>query len=178
VDLNIEKKLDRDARSWLAFALQKLDEIETIATALKSGRDAVKAELADNQAAITARRASPRVHKPAVEAAIAKLDAALGRRKSTYSERAQLQAMLLKLPAFPTTTIGSFPQTAEIRQVRAQFRSGALDDDGYKTAMRAEIERSVREQERLGLDVLVHGEAERNDMVEYFGEQRHHPFYS
>jgi len=127
--------------------------------------------LADNQAAITARRASPRVHKPAVKAAIAKLDAALGRRKSTYSKHTQLQATLLKLPAFPTTTIGSFPQTAEIRQVRAQFRSGALHDAGYKTAMRAQIERSVREQERLGLDVLVHGEAERNDMVEYFGEQ-------
>lgn len=171
VDLNIEKKLDQDVRSWLAFALQKLDEIKTIATALNHGRDAVKAELADNQAAITARRASPRVHKPAVKAAIANLDAALGRRKSTYSKRAQLQATLLKLPAFPTTTIGSFPQTAEIRQVRARFRSGALDDAGYKTAMRAEIERSVREQERLGLDVLVHGEAERNDMVEYFGEQ-------
>ena len=99
------------------------------------------------------------------------MDAALGRRESAYPQRAAEQATLLQLPAFPTTTIGSFPQTPEIRQARAQFRSGALDEGSYKAAMRSEIERSVREQEELGLDVFVHGEAERNDMVEYFGEQ-------
>ena len=171
VDLASEEKLDADVKSWLAFALQKLDEITVLATALNHGRDTVRAELAANAAAIAARRHSPRVHNPAVKAAIAGLDVTLGRRKSTYAARAPKQAALLKLPAFPTTTIGSFPQTAEIRHARSQFKAGALDASGYQAAMRAEIARSVREQEALGLDVLVHGEAERNDMVEYFGEQ-------
>ncbi|CAE6806948.1 5-methyltetrahydropteroyltriglutamate--homocysteine S-methyltransferase [Paraburkholderia domus] len=171
VDLDSEQKLDAEVRSWLAFALQKLGELKVLATALNQGRDAVKAELAANGAAIAARRASPRVNNPAVKAALAKISPALGQRKSAYPARADKQAALLKLPAYPTTTIGSFPQTGEIRHARSQFKSGALDAAGYKTAMQAEIERSVREQEALGLDVLVHGEAERNDMVEYFGEQ-------
>ena len=171
VDLASEQKLDAEVKSWLAFALQKLDELKVLATALNKGRDAVRAELAANRQAIDARRNSPRVNNPAVKAAIAKLDAALGQRKSHYAERAAKQAALLKLPAFPTSTIGSFPQTAEIRHARSQFKAGELDEAGYRAAMQAEIARSVREQEALGLDVLVHGEAERNDMVEYFGEQ-------
>jgi len=171
VDLASEQKLDTEVKSWLAYALQKLDELSLLSAALNEGRDAVKAELAANQAAITARRQSPRVNNPAVKAAIAKLDAQLGQRKSPYEKRAPKQAARLRLPAFPTTTIGSFPQTAEIRHARSQFKSGELDEAGYKAAMRAEIARSVREQEALGLDVFVHGEAERNDMVEYFGEQ-------
>ncbi|CAB3796490.1 5-methyltetrahydropteroyltriglutamate--homocysteine methyltransferase [Paraburkholderia caffeinitolerans] len=171
VDLASEEKLDAEIRSWLAFALQKLDEVKVLATALNEGRDAVAAELAANAAAIDARRKSPRVNNPAVKAAIARIDANLGNRQHAYAKRAEKQAALLKLPAFPTTTIGSFPQTGEIRQARSQYKSGALDDAGYQAAMRKEIERSVREQEALGLDVLVHGEAERNDMVEYFGEQ-------
>jgi len=171
VDLDSEQKLDAEIKSWLAYAIQKLDELRVLGKALRSGRDAVKAELAENQAALAARRASPRVNNPAVQAAIAKIDAGLGKRDSTYALRAKKQAALLKLPAYPTTTIGSFPQTAEIRHARSEFKAGRLDDASYKTAMQAEIERSVREQETLGLDVLVHGEAERNDMVEYFGEQ-------
>ena len=171
VDLNSEVKLDAEIKSWLAYALQKLDELKVLATALNQGRDAVKDALAENQRAVAARRASPRVHNRAVKAALAKLDATLGQRKSGYALRAPVQAARLKLPAFPTTTIGSFPQTAEIRHARSQFKAGALDEAGYKAAMQAEIARSVREQEALGLDVLVHGEAERNDMVEYFGEQ-------
>ncbi|CAE6700301.1 5-methyltetrahydropteroyltriglutamate--homocysteine methyltransferase [Paraburkholderia aspalathi] len=171
VDLNSEQKLDHEIRSWLAFALQKLDELKIIANALNDGRESVQAALADNQAAIQSRRTSPRVHNPAVKAAIAKIDAALGRRVSAYPQRAARQSALLNLPAYPTTTIGSFPQTAEIRQARSQFKSGELDEVGYKTVMQHEIARSVQEQEALGLDVLVHGEAERNDMVEYFGEQ-------
>ncbi|MFL9994978.1 5-methyltetrahydropteroyltriglutamate--homocysteine S-methyltransferase [Paraburkholderia sediminicola] len=171
VDLDSEQKLDAEVRSWLAFALQKLGELKVLASALNQGRDAVKAELAANGAAIAARRASPRVNNPAVKAALAKISPALSQRKNAYPARADKQAALLKLPAYPTTTIGSFPQTGEIRHARSQFKSGALDEAGYKTAMQAEIERSVREQEALGLDVLVHGEAERNDMVEYFGEQ-------
>ncbi|MFM0355845.1 5-methyltetrahydropteroyltriglutamate--homocysteine S-methyltransferase [Paraburkholderia nemoris] len=171
VDLNSEQKLDHEIRSWLAFALQKLDELKIIAKALNDGRESVQAALADNQAAIQSRRTSPRVHNPAVKDAIAKIDAALGRRASAYPQRAARQSALLNLPAYPTTTIGSFPQTAEIRKARSQFKSGELDEAGYKTVMQHEIARSVQEQEALGLDVLVHGEAERNDMVEYFGEQ-------
>lgn len=171
VDLNSEQKLDAEIKSWLAYAIQKLDELRVLGKALRNGRDSVKAELAENKAALAARRASPRVNNPAVQAAIAKIDAGLGKRDSTYALRAKKQAALLKLPAYPTTTIGSFPQTAEIRHARSEFKAGRLDDASYKTAMQAEIERSIREQETLGLDVLVHGEAERNDMVEYFGEQ-------
>ena len=171
VDLASEHKLDGEVRSWLAFALQKLDEVTVLAAALNKGRGAVRAELDANAAAIAARRNSARVHNPAVKAAIARLDTALGQRKSAYVARAAKQAALLKLPKFPTTTIGSFPQTAEIRHARSQFKAGELSATGYKAAMQAEIGRSVREQEALGLDVFVHGEAERNDMVEYFGEQ-------
>ncbi|KGC17159.1 5-methyltetrahydropteroyltriglutamate--homocysteine S-methyltransferase [Burkholderia gladioli] len=171
VDLASEVTLDAEIRTWLAFALQKLDEVQLLATALNRGREAVSGELVANAAAVAARRASPRVNDPAVKAAVAKIDAQLGCRTSAYAQRAPKQSVLLRLPAFPTTTIGSFPQTAEIRQARSRFKAGALDRDGYRAMMRAEIERSVREQERLGLDVLVHGEAERNDMVEYFGEQ-------
>ncbi|MBE2969616.1 5-methyltetrahydropteroyltriglutamate--homocysteine S-methyltransferase [Burkholderia cepacia] len=171
VDLASEEKLDAEIRSWLAFALQKLDELKVLATALNEGRDKVADALAANAAAIHARRHSPRVHNPAVKAAIARIDAQLGNRVSPYTQRVSKQSARLKLPAFPTTTIGSFPQTGEIRHARSQFKAGALDDAGYRAAMQAEIERSVREQEALELDVLVHGEAERNDMVEYFGEQ-------
>ncbi|MDR9095501.1 5-methyltetrahydropteroyltriglutamate--homocysteine S-methyltransferase [Burkholderia multivorans] len=171
VDLTNEQKLDPEIRSWLAFALQKLDELKVLAAALNQGRAAVRAELADNRTAIAARRASPRVHNPAVKAAIAGITPALGQRKSPYAVRARKQAALLNLPTYPTTTIGSFPQTAEIRQARSRFKAGELDEAAYKDAMRAEIAHCVREQEALGLDVLVHGEAERNDMVEYFGEQ-------
>lgn len=171
VDLAGEQKLDAEVKSWLAFALQKLDELRVLGRALREGRAAVQDALAANQAALAARRASPRVHNPAVQAAGARINAGMGQRKSPYAVRAAKQAAFLKLPAYPTTTIGSFPQTAEIRHARSEFKAGRLDCQAYQSAMRAEIERSVREQERLELDVLVHGEAERNDMVEYFGEQ-------
>lgn len=171
VDLASEQKLDAEIRSWLAFALQKLDELRVLGKALREGRDVVKAELAANQAALAARRTSSRVHNPAVKAAVAKVDATQGHRNSVYTERAAKQAALMKLPAYPTTTIGSFPQTAEIRHARSEYKAGRMDDASYRKAMQVEIAHSVREQEALGLDVLVHGEAERNDMVEYFGEQ-------
>ncbi len=171
VDLDSEQKLDADVKSWLAYALQKLDELRTLASALKNGRASVQAVLDANKAAIDARRASPRVNNPAVKAALLKISHELGKRKGAYAQRAPKQAALLKLPAFPTTTIGSFPQTADIRHARSEYKAGRLDEAGYQAAMKAEIERSVREQEALDLDVLVHGEAERNDMVEYFGEQ-------
>jgi 5-methyltetrahydropteroyltriglutamate--homocysteine methyltransferase len=171
VDLNSEEKLDADIKSWLAFALQKLEELDVLAGALNHGRDSVKDALAANAAAIESRRHSPRVNNPAIKAAIAKLDASLSKRQNGYDVRAKKQAAILGLPAFPTTTIGSFPQTGEIRHARSQFKAGELDAAGYRRAMEKEITRAVKEQEALGLDVLVHGEAERNDMVEYFGEQ-------
>ncbi|WP_250437466.1 5-methyltetrahydropteroyltriglutamate--homocysteine S-methyltransferase [Caballeronia sp. ATUFL_F2_KS9A] len=171
VDLASEMKLDAEIRSWLAFALQKLDELDVLARALNDGRASVADALACNAAAIASRRASSRVHNPAVKEALTKIDATLGQRASAYETRAQKQAAMLALPAYPTTTIGSFPQTNEIRHARRQFRSGQLDAATYRAAMEREITRAVKEQEALGLDVLVHGEAERNDMVEYFGER-------
>jgi len=171
VDLDSEEKLDKEVSSWLAFARQKLEELRILGQALNLGRDSVKEALAANAAALAARRASPRVHNPQVQAAVAGINTDLGQRQNPYPQRAVQQAEWLKLPKFPTTTIGSFPQTAEIRKARSEYKAGRLDEAAYQAAMRAEIERSVREQEKLELDVLVHGEAERNDMVEYFGEQ-------
>ncbi len=171
VDLAGERKLDEEVKPWLAFAVQKLSEINLLATALRRGREAVASELTANATAIAARRASARVNDPAVKAAVAGIDAAMGQRKGGFADRTARQQARLNLPLYPTTTIGSFPQTREIRLSRSAFKAGTLDLQGYQQAMRQEIERSVREQEALGLDVLVHGEAERNDMVEYFGEQ-------
>ena len=171
VDLDSEKKLDAEILSWLAFAKQKLEELRVLAGALNNGRDSVAAALSANAAAIASRKSSTRVHNPAVQAELAKVDASWGERKSPYAARQAKQAPLLNLPAFPTTTIGSFPQTTEIRSARSKFKKGELNEAGYLEAMRAEIANAVKEQEALGLDVLVHGEAERNDMVEYFGEQ-------
>jgi len=171
VDLTSESALDPEIRSWLAFALQKLDELRILARALDHGRSQVQPELVENAAAVDRRRASPRVANPEVAQALAAITPQLGRRASSHAERSSKQADLLQLPSYPTTTIGSFPQTAAIRQARKGYKHGELDAATYEAAMQAEIARCVREQEALGLDVLVHGEAERNDMVEYFGEQ-------
>lgn len=171
VDLDSEKNLDTEIKSWLSFAKQKLDELHLLSRALNEGVAVVQNELAANRTAIDSRRQSPRVNNPVVKAAIANIDATLGQRKNSYAVRAKKQAALLNLPKFPTTTIGSFPQTTEIRIARSGFKAGRLDLSSYKAAMQAEIARCVEEQKKLELDVLVHGEAERNDMVEYFGEQ-------
>ncbi|WP_323754319.1 5-methyltetrahydropteroyltriglutamate--homocysteine S-methyltransferase [Marinobacter sp.] len=171
VDLAQETGLDPEIRNWLAFALQKLDELQVLTRALNEGRESVQQQLTQNQEAIDSRRHSTRVTNPSVRAAVAEITTELGNRQSPYAQRILLQQQKLQLPAFPTTTIGSFPQTPEIRQARLQFRKGDLAAADYKAQMKAEIERCIRNQEALGLDVLVHGEAERNDMVEYFGEQ-------
>ncbi|MDB5347297.1 MAG: 5-methyltetrahydropteroyltriglutamate--homocysteine methyltransferase [Schlesneria sp.] len=171
VDLDSEQKLDGEIKSWLAFAKQKLEELRTLKSALNDGRDAVRAQLDANRTAIQSRRQSPRVNNPTVKAAVAGITGQLGQRKSSFTQRAAKQAEILKLPRYPTTTIGSFPQTSEIRRARSQFKAGTIDEATYRVAMQNEIARCVREQEALGLDVFVHGEAERNDMVEYFGEQ-------
>ena len=171
VDLSSEKKLDSEISSWLAFAIEKIKEIEVITTAINSGRAKAENELAQNKQSLNSRKNSTRVHNPSVQAELAKVDASWGMRKGTYLERQVKQLPVLNLPKFPTTTIGSFPQTGDIRSARSKFKSGEITENAYQDAMRKEIIHSIKEQESLGLDVLVHGEAERNDMVEYFGEQ-------
>ncbi len=171
VDLSSEEKLDPEIRGWLAFATQKLDELNTLASALNHGRTAVRKQLSDSTAAVNSRKTSARVHNASVRARTAEIRPTLGQRQSPYPERIAAQQQKLGLPRFPTTTIGSFPQTQEIRQTRLQFRRGELKEAAYTRRIREEVRRCVAEQEALGLDVLVHGEAERNDMVEYFGEQ-------
>ncbi len=171
VDLARETNLDPEIRTWLAFSVQKLDEVVSLARGVVHGRAAVAASLAASDAACDTRRRSQRVHTPRVAQRLADVREADVRRSSPFAQRRPRQRERVPLPLFPTTTIGSFPQTPAIREARAAFRRGKIDAAAYERAMRAEIEHAVREQERLELDVLVHGEAERNDMVEYFGEQ-------
>ncbi|MGT3004623.1 5-methyltetrahydropteroyltriglutamate--homocysteine S-methyltransferase [Pasteurella multocida] len=156
--------------SWLAFTLQKVQELRVIKTALEQGRGAVQAELDASQAAADARANSKEIHRPEVAERLANLPTDADKRKSPFAERIAKQNAWLNLPLLPTTNIGSFPQTVEIRQARAKFKKGELSVADYEAAMKKEIEFVVRRQEELDLDVLVHGEAERNDMVEYFGE--------
>jgi 5-methyltetrahydropteroyltriglutamate--homocysteine methyltransferase len=171
IDLDQETDLDPDLKSWLAFSVQKIAELATLGQALANGRDAVKADLAASSAAAAARKASPKVHDAAVARRIATITPSLTHRASVFAERAQIQRARFKLPRFPTTTIGSFPQTAEVRNARAAHARGALSDGAYKMFLQNQTARVVRWQENIGLDVLVHGEFERNDMVQYFGEQ-------
>ena len=170
VDLDQEKSLDADLRSWLAFARQKIVELRVLADAL-DGKAEAEPALAEAREALEARRHSPKVNRPDVAARLAAIDATAARRASAYPQRAAAQQAVLGLPLYPTTTIGSFPQTLDVREARAKNKSGKLPDADYDAFLKAETERCVREQERIGLDVLVHGEFERNDMVEYFGEQ-------
>ena len=170
VDLSAETRLDDELQGWLAFARQKLDELAVIKLALVEGQAAVQGALDDNRAAIATRTQSRRVHNASVKRRVAAIGAQDAARAAPYPTRAQAQQARLNLPLLPTTTIGSFPQTAEIRQARAQNKRGELPALDYLERMRAEIANVVRRQEALGLDMLVHGEAERNDMVEYFGE--------
>ena len=171
VDLDNEQRLDADIQSWLAFAVQKLNEVEVLAKALNHGRESIAEILQENSAAATSRKQSKRVHQAAVKARVLEINEAMGTRQSPYHQRTVVQREEFQLPLFPTTTIGSFPQTQEIRQTRHDYREGKLTESEYRQAMQNEIAHCVQEQEALGLDVLVHGEPERNDMVEYFGEQ-------
>ncbi len=172
VDLGREDKLDAELKSWLAFAVQKCGEISLLSTALNDPQAAhVHRALAESRAIQASRQQSPRIHKPQVQARLAAITTQDSQRQSAFAERIGQQRDRLNLPAFPTTTIGSFPQTASIRLARQAFKLGKLSANDYHDAMRHEIRHAVQIQERLGLDVLVHGEAERNDMVEYFAEQ-------
>ena len=170
-DLARETHLDAELRGWLAFARQKLDELQLLRTALDSGETAVAAELIAARAAANGRRHSARIHRSAVAERLATVTPEMRARATPFAERYARQQAWLKLPLLPTTTIGSFPQTAAIRATRRDWRRGKLDDASYRRRMQAEIAEVIRRQEALGLDVLVHGEPERSDMVEYFGEQ-------
>jgi 5-methyltetrahydropteroyltriglutamate--homocysteine methyltransferase len=171
IDLALETGLDSEIKSWLAFSVQKLEELSTLGAALAGGRGSVEAALRVSDQAAAARKASPRIHDAKVAARVAGMDDAMRRRASPFAERAGVQRERFNLPAFPTTTIGSFPQTAEVRKARAAHASGALTDEVYKIYLQDQTARAVQWQETIGLDVLVHGEFERNDMVQYFGEQ-------
>ena len=169
--LQAEDKLDADIQSWLAFAVEKLAELRVLKAVLNGEENAVAGELLEARAAAQSRRSSPRVHRAEVATRLAASTAGDDQRATPFAQRQAAQRSRFALPLFPTTSIGSFPQTAEIRAARAAFKRGQLDEAQYHARMQAEITLAVRKQESLGLDVLVHGEAERNDMVEYFGEQ-------
>lgn len=171
IDLSEEKALDPEIRDWLAFAVQKLEELNILAVALNQGRDAVTESLAANAQSIKQRQQSARVHDHQVKQRCKNITPELALRQSAYAKRVTLQQANLQLPAFPTTTIGSFPQTNVIRQARKQYRLGQLGEADYQQQMQTEIRYAIDKQLELELDVLVHGEAERNDMVEYFGQQ-------
>ena len=171
VDLAQETNLDKTLKSWMAFATQKLAEVATLARGATQGKEAIAPQLSQTNAALESRVYSPKVYDRAVRKRMAALTPQDAQRQSPFAERIAKQQARFNLPAFPTTTIGSFPQTADIRAARADYKQSRISAAEYQAEMRAEIQRAVRKQEALGLNVLVHGEAERNDMVEYFGEQ-------
>ena len=172
VDATPEIKLPSDVREAFAFATQKLTEIAILKQALISPTATeVQAAFQQSEAADRTLNNSQKWRNPAVQQRVQALTAADAQRQTPFAQRADIQQQVLSLPLLPTTTIGSFPQTGEIRRARAAFKNGQLSVDAYEQAMQAEINYAIKEQEEIGLDVLVHGEAERNDMVEYFGEQ-------
>ncbi|WP_323010866.1 5-methyltetrahydropteroyltriglutamate--homocysteine S-methyltransferase [Paracoccus sp. (in: a-proteobacteria)] len=171
VDLDAEAGLDAELKGWLSFARQKLAEVATLTRALNDGQVAVADALAANAALVASRASSSRIHDPKVKSRSASVGPDDLRRRSHYQVRQRAQAAQLNLPVFPTTTIGSFPQTAEVRRARADHRKGRISAADYDAFLKRETESCIRRQEALGLDMLVHGEFERNDMVEYFGEQ-------
>ena len=171
VDLTQENKLDAELKSWLAFATQKLTEVSALCNAINGKKD--DAIFAENQSAIASRQTSSRIHNAAVKARIAAVNDSMKNRHSQFSKRRLAQAADLKLPLLPTTTIGSFPQTKDVRQARAAYNKGDLDQAGYDSFLGKAIKDAIKLQDDMGIDVPVHGEFERNDMVEYFGEQLH-----
>ncbi|MFE6487818.1 5-methyltetrahydropteroyltriglutamate--homocysteine S-methyltransferase [Streptomyces sp. NPDC057757] len=171
LDTAAESDIEPEVLRWLAFARQKTAEIVTLARGLALGTEAIAAELTANRADLASRAGSALTRDPAVRARAAAVTEADARRSAPYPERAAAQRAHLGLPLLPTTTIGSFPQTAELRTARADLRAGRIDGSGYEERIRAEIGEVISFQEKTGLDVLVHGEPERNDMVQYFAEQ-------
>jgi 5-methyltetrahydropteroyltriglutamate--homocysteine methyltransferase len=170
VDLNNETKLDPEIKTWLAFAKQKLSEIGLLSRALNSDEQTIIDLLKENQNALQTRNTSPRIHNNLVQNRIQSVTQALAQRNMDYISRAKQQHAALRLPLLPTTTIGSFPQTSDIRKIRQEYKSGKMTYEIYQQKIKQHIADVIVQQEVLDLDVLVHGEAERNDMVEYFGE--------
>lgn len=170
IDLNDETGLDKEVKSWFAFALQKCEELALLTAALNNDNAENIAKLEAYSAPIRARKTSTRVNNAAVAARLAAIKVGDVERNSAYVERAKQQRARFNLPLWPTTTIGSFPQTTDIRTLRLDFKKGNVDIPSYRTSISEHIKQAIREQELLDIDVLVHGEAERNDMVEYFGE--------
>ncbi|WP_372507099.1 5-methyltetrahydropteroyltriglutamate--homocysteine S-methyltransferase [Mycolicibacillus trivialis] len=168
--LAAETDLDDNLRSWLAFGAEKVTEVVTLARALRDGREAVADEIAASNAAVASRKADPRLRNEQVRSRIASITST-GAQRGDAAARREAQDARLHLPPLPTTTIGSYPQTSAIRIARAELRSGKIDKDEYIRRMKSEIADVIALQEQLGLDVLVHGEPERNDMVQYFAEQ-------
>jgi 5-methyltetrahydropteroyltriglutamate--homocysteine methyltransferase len=168
LDLDLEEGLDPEIRRWMAFASQKIQELSILARALRRGRQAVAAALAESRQALASRAVSPRRLDRAVQARAAAVSQAMRHRPVPREARWPRQREILHLPPWPTTAIGSLPQTGEVRRARQRVRSGAWTAAQYERFVRGEIEAAVRLQEELGLDVLVHGEFERSDMVEYF----------
>ncbi|GLU19063.1 hypothetical protein SLE2022_353310 [Rubroshorea leprosula] len=169
VDLVNETKLDKELKSWLAFAAQKVLEVNGLAKALVGQKD--EAFFSSNATAHASRKSSPRVTNEAVQKAAAALKGSDHRRATNVSARLDAQQKKLNLPLLPTTTIGSFPQTMDLRRVRREYKAKKISEDDYVNSIKEEISKVVKIQEELDIDVLVHGEPERNDMVEYFGEQ-------
>ncbi|TAL86896.1 MAG: 5-methyltetrahydropteroyltriglutamate--homocysteine S-methyltransferase [Rhodanobacter sp.] len=170
IDLDAETALEPSHRAAMAFARQKIEELRVYADALAGQAEAL-ATLATQQSRLDQRASAPGVLNPDVRRRVRELTPQSGLRRSNSAQRRLAQAQVLALPLLPTTTIGSFPQTETLRKTRAAWRAGRIDDDAYDAVLAKEIEHVVRFQEDIGLDVLVHGEPERNDMVEYFGEQ-------
>lgn len=171
IDLTLETELDEEFRSWLAFAVQKLDELAILDKGLRLGRDAIRKELEENVRVMENRHTSRRIHDRNVRERLDQLTESDFSRHSPFPERNALQRQHLRLPLFPTTTIGSFPQTEAIRKARAAHHKGEIDTARYRDQMRVAIREAIQRQEAIGLDLLVHGEPERSDMVEYFAEQ-------
>jgi len=167
-----EEILPGKVKNWMAFARQKINEVVTLAKLVNPDTfSEVENELKENILAIESRKISGLIHKSKIKERVASIDDAFSRRETSFGQRHEKQEAELNLPMFPTTTIGSFPQTKAVRQLRAKFKKGELTSEQYEQAIKEEIEKVIRWQEQIGLDVLVHGEFERNDMVEYFGEQ-------
>jgi 5-methyltetrahydropteroyltriglutamate--homocysteine methyltransferase len=171
IDVMQETHLDDDMRSWLAFAKQKIEEISLLTRALNEGTASIGSALQANRQTFASRRSSPRIHNEEVARRVQAVNVQMAQRPHTHHERKQQQQELLKLPPLPTTTLGSYPQTADIRAARAAYKSGKMDRERYEAFLKQEIEHVIRFQEEVGLDMLVHGEFERSDMVEYFSEQ-------
>ncbi|NOJ44897.1 5-methyltetrahydropteroyltriglutamate--homocysteine S-methyltransferase [Bradyrhizobium archetypum] len=171
IDLELETDLDPDVKSWLAFSVQKIGELATLGRVLAKGWKEAADVLEASEGAAVARETSPNVHNANVAKRMAAIDDSMRRRHSPFARRAEVQRARFGLPTFPTTTIGSFPQTVEVRNARAAHARGTMSDAQYEQFLKEETARAVRWQEDIGLDVLVHGEFERNDMVQYFGER-------